>query len=242
MYVIHRQCASRVRAVLPADSKESHNQSFEISFRRAASEKGEKSRLGFIILTMVGAVVQSATLHSLLPTSYSTSFSLPAFVALRASCFFSPRYAYPYEYRKPYRPTGTTISRSLFHPLHPSSSPSRPADARIIAARLRHKAVSHHKGLFNPGNAEEKENGNENTSLHLPTLFSSLCSSPFLFRFPAFFSLSFLSRSFHSPPLTSFLSNLLPSFSVRSSRSIRLSIFLSSSLSFTLRPRRRRRW
>lgn len=89
MYVIHRQCASRVRAAVPADSKESHNQSFEISFRRAASEKGEKSRLGFIILTMVGAVVQSATLHSLLPTSYSTSFSLLT-VALPLAAFRAP--------------------------------------------------------------------------------------------------------------------------------------------------------
>lgn len=196
---MHRQCASRVRAALPADSKESHNQSFEILFRRAASEKGEKSRLGFIILTMVGAVVQSATLHSLLPTSYSTSFSL---LPRHASCSFSPRYAYPYEYRKPYIPTGTTISRSLFHPLHPSSSPSRPADARIIAARLRHKAVSHHKGLFNPGNAEEKENGNENTSLHLPYPFLQPLLFSLLFRFPAFFSLSFLSRSFDLPLLS----------------------------------------
>lgn len=63
--------------------------------------------------------------------------------------------------------------------------------------------------------------GTENTSLHLSTLFFSLCSPPFLFRFLAFFSLSFrLVRSI-SP---SFLSNLLPSsFSFSSA----ISLFLS---------------
>lgn len=118
--------------------------------------KREKSRLGFIILTML----QSATLSSLPPPPLSFCST------------FAPSRQVPKIIQIP--PSSPII------PLFPAP---RPADARIIAAKPCHKAVSHHKGLFNPaGMWKEKENRNQNT-LYTSTPFSSFRSfvSPFHF-------------------------------------------------------------
>lgn len=110
--------------------------------------------------------------------------------------------------------TSTENHREI--PYRLPSSPSsllfpapRPADARIIAAKLRHKAVSHHKGLFNPGGTwKEEENRNQNT-LYTSTPFSSFRSfvSPFhflptsspIFIFPSPIFLSSFSFLLHVP-------------------------------------------
>lgn len=142
--------------------------------------KREKSRFGFIILTML----QSATLSSLPPPLLSFCSTLA-----------------------PSRQVPKIIQIPPSSPIIPLFPAPRPADARIIAAKPCHKAVSHHKGLFNPaGMWKEKENRNQNT-LYTSTPFSSFRSfvSPFHFLpIPLFRSFDFhLSlRYFPFPPST----------------------------------------
>lgn len=93
---------------------------------RAVTEKGKISSWLHYPDNGRSHEVQSAILHSLLSTSNATTtFSLSPSSFLR--CLFSRRL----PHRKPYR-TAYHHHVPFSHP----SNPSRPADARIIAAKL----------------------------------------------------------------------------------------------------------
>lgn len=140
--------------VQPRQPKGSHNQSFEISFRRAWLKR-EKSRLGFIIPTIV-------------PGSRSKAqFSPPL---LRALLLRRPPFADSYHSPSPFQfppkfarfleaenhirldaaciPSSTHCDSCLCSPSSPPPN-ERPMHG-IIATKPCYKAVHHHKGLFNP--------------------------------------------------------------------------------------------
>lgn len=142
-----------MRYVRSWQPKGSHNQSLEISFRRAA-EKGEISPwLHYPDNSRVRGPKHSTApppLFSLLPPRppfasriTASSFSTPASLNTPVS-----RARKPYMSRCRLHLTPFSLS-PLRLPVAPLP-PRRTADARIIAAKPYHKAVPHHKGLFNP--------------------------------------------------------------------------------------------
>lgn len=133
--------------VRPRQPKGSHNQSFEISFRRARLKR-EKSRLGFIIPTIVPG-----------PRSKAQSSSAPSCPSFPAAPFRLVSQLSPFQ-----SPPKLACFLEVENYIHldacipPSSLPLRPALSipherpmhDIIATKPCHKAVPYHKGLFNP--------------------------------------------------------------------------------------------
>lgn len=121
--------------------------------------KREKSRLGFIISTIARSTVQSTILlpfHSSYPSSPETPFRL----SFRTASFLSAnshltKHARFLETENHIRLDAACIPFSFFS----SSAPRRTADARIIAAKPCHKAVPHHKDLFNPWTRRKRRIG-----------------------------------------------------------------------------------